>query len=145
METFKSFISEAKEKKMFIDDERNPKKIKFDYIVRNYKEVMKNFDKYGSPSYISFDHDLGEKSKTGFDVAKNMVERDLDKKGGWIPKNFTYDVHSANPVGKKNISGLLDNYLEKRKKMVEIKFMFWLSVISVILGMIALNVASVLS
>ena len=115
MKKFKSFITEAKNKKMFIDDERNPKKIKFDYIVRNYKEVMKNFDKYGCPSYISFDHDLGEKSKTGFDVAKNMVERDLDKKGGWIPKNFTYDVHSANPVGKKNISGLLDNNLEKRK------------------------------
>ena len=36
MKTFKSFITEAKNKKMFIDDERNPKKIKFDYIVRNY-------------------------------------------------------------------------------------------------------------
>ena len=115
MEKFSEFITEAKADKITVDDERNPKKIKFDYIVRNYKEVMKNFDKYGSPSYISFDHDLGEKSKTGFDVAKNMVERDLDKKGRWIPKNFTYDVHSANPVGKKNISGLLDNYLEKRK------------------------------
>ena len=115
MKTFKSFIVEARKYKLFIDDEREPAKIKFDYIARDYKETMKIFDKYGSPSYISFDHDLGEKSKTGFDVAKNMVERDLDKKGGWIPKNFTYDVHSANPVGKKNISGLLDNYLEKRK------------------------------
>ena len=45
-----------------------------------------------------------------------MVERDLDKKGRWIPKNFTYDVHSANPVGKKNIVGLLDNYLEKKEE-----------------------------
>ena len=43
-----------------------------------------------------------------------MVERDLDKNGSWIPKNFTYDVHSANPAGKKNIEGLLNNYLEKR-------------------------------
>ena len=115
MKTFKSFILEAKQKKMFIDDERNPKKIKFDYIARDYKETMKLFDKYGCPSFNSFDHDLGAKSKTGFDITKNMVERDLDKKGRWIPNNFTYDVHSANPVGKKNISGLLDNYLEKRK------------------------------
>ena len=45
-----------------------------------------------------------------------MVERDLHKKGGWIPKNFTYDVHSANLVGKKNIVGLLDNYLEKKEE-----------------------------
>ena len=115
MKKFKSFITEARKYKLFIDDERNPKKIKFDYIARDYKETMKIFDRYGCPSYISFDHDLGANSKTGFDITKNMVERDLDKKGRWIPKNFTYDVHSANPVGKKNISGLLDNYLEKRK------------------------------
>jgi len=34
---------------------------------------------------------------------------------------------------------------KKRFDLMEIKFMFWFSVISVILGMIALNVASVLS
>ena len=114
MESFKSFIAEARKYKLFVDDEREPTK-KFDYIARDYKETMKLFDKYGCPSFISFDHDLGAKSKTGFDITKNMVERDLDKKGRWIPNNFTYDVHSANPVGKKNIEGLLDNYLEKRK------------------------------
>ena len=121
MKSFKSFhdawdaIDHLIEgKKMFIDDEREPKKIRFDYIVRDYKEVMQSFDKNGCPSFISFDHDLGKRSKTGFDIAKDMVERDLDKNGKWISKNFTYDVHSANPVGKKNIEGLLNNYLEKR-------------------------------
>jgi hypothetical protein len=107
---------EARNYKMFIDDERHPaKNKKFDYIVRDYKEAMKIFNKQGCPSFISFDHDLGTRSKTGFDIVKNMVERDLDKRSRWIPNNFTYDVHSANPVGKKNIEGLLDNYLEKRK------------------------------
>ena len=41
-------------------------KIKFDYISRDYNETMKIFDKHGCPSFISFDHDLGAKSKTGF-------------------------------------------------------------------------------
>ena len=114
MKTFKSFIAEARKYKLFIDDEREPAKIKFDYIARDYKETMKIFDKNGCPAYISFDHDLGSNSKTGFDIVKDMVERDLDKNGRWIPKNFDYYVHSANPVGKKNIEGLLDNYLKKR-------------------------------
>ena len=114
MKTFKSFIAEARKYKLFIDDEREPAKIKFDYIARDYKENMKIFDKNGCPAYISFDHDLGSNSKTGFDIVKDMVERDLDKNGRWIPKNFDYYVHSANPVGKKNIEGLLDNYLGKR-------------------------------
>ena len=113
MISFKSFIAEARKYKLFIDDEREPTK-KFDYIARDYKETMKLFDKYGCPSFISFDHDLGTRSKTGFDITKDMVERDIDKNGSWIPKNFTYDVHSANPAGKKNIEGLLNNYLEKR-------------------------------
>ena len=114
MKTFKSFIAEARKYKLFIDDEREPAKIKFDYIARDYKETMKIFDKNGCPAYISFDHDLGSNSKTGFDIVKDMVERDLDKNGRWIPKNFDYYVHSANPVCKKNIEGLLDNYLGKR-------------------------------
>ena len=114
MKTFKSFIAEARKYKLFIDDERETAKIKFDYIARDYKETMKIFDKNGCPAYISFDHDLGSNSKTGFDIVKDMVERDLDKNGRWIPKNFDYYVHSANPVGKKNIEGLLDNYLGKR-------------------------------
>ena len=114
MKRFKSFIAEARKYKLFIDDEREPAKIKFDHIARDYKETMKIFDKNGCPAYISFDHDLGSNSKTGFDIVKDMVERDLDKNGRWIPKNFDYYVHSANPVGKKNIEGLLDNYLGKR-------------------------------
>ena len=35
MKSFKSFITEVRKYKLFIDDERNPKKIKFDHIVRN--------------------------------------------------------------------------------------------------------------
>ena len=73
MKSFKQHLTEAKRYTMFIDDERNPVK-KFDYIVRDYKETMKIFDRHGCPTFISFDHDLGDKSKTGFDISKNISE-----------------------------------------------------------------------
>lgn len=43
-----------------------------------------------------------------------VLERDLNDKGAFIPKNFTFEVHSANPPGAENIRGLLNNYLEQR-------------------------------
>ncbi len=73
----------------------------------------------GCPSYISFDHDLGESTATGqplesgFDLAKWLVNSDLDGTIT-IPSDFKYDIHSANPVGVANIRGLLDKYLRFR-------------------------------
>jgi hypothetical protein len=49
-------------------------------------------------SHISFDHDLGE-GKTGYDVAKLIEELAYDKE--LAP--MTWDIHSANPVGRKRI------------------------------------------
>jgi hypothetical protein len=51
---------------------------------------------------ISLDHDLGEDSLTGYDIAKKMVELSL-----W-PKDIY--CHSANPVGRINILALLQRY-----------------------------------
>lgn len=48
--------------------------------------------------YISFDHDLGTEL-TGYDVAKWIEERVFS---GWN-LYMEYDIHSANPVGRKNI------------------------------------------
>ncbi len=50
---------------------------------------------------ISLDHDLGEE-KTGYDVAKFMVENNI-----FPDKIYT---HSANPVGVANIYQLLNHY-----------------------------------
>ena len=54
---------------------------------------------------ISFDHDLGE-TKSGYDVAKYIVENDIPIK--------EYKVHSANPVGRFNIEQLLNHYGYKK-------------------------------
>lgn len=33
-----------------------------------------------------------------------------------FPENFSFYVHSANPVGKKNIEAYLNNYFEFKNK-----------------------------
>lgn len=71
----------------------------------------------GCPDYISFDHDLGDiGTKTGKDVANWIVERDQELEGKFIPENFEFNVHSANPVGTENIEGLLKQYLSFRQR-----------------------------
>lgn len=53
---------------------------------------------------VSLDHDLGENVKTGYDVAK-WVEREVVEEGF---ENFpVIHIHSANPVGRKNIEAAL--------------------------------------
>lgn len=52
---------------------------------------------------VCLDHDLGENQKTGYDLAKWMVE--------FVnPSQCYFSVHSMNVVGKENISQLLLNY-----------------------------------
>lgn len=96
--------------KMFIDDERYP--VDGSFICRSMEDFECAVQVYGFPSYISFDHDLGE-GPTGYDIAKLIVEMDLNS--GVMPDNFSYYVHSQNPIGKANIEGLLNNYMENNK------------------------------
>ena len=113
---------------IFLDDERNLEDVtwinypKFDSIVtlRQYHEfedyidalVIKNVGLEGL--YFSFDHDLGledfewKKELTGHDCAHYLVEIMGETKTD--PNSITTYVHSKNPVGKKNIEGLLESY-----------------------------------
>jgi hypothetical protein len=98
--------------KMFLDDERMP--VGDDWvIVRSVPEAIACVEKNGIPNFISFDHDL-EHRLTGYDFAKWLVERDLDI--GDMPADFTFYVHSQNPVGKANIEGLLNQYLAFKRR-----------------------------
>ena len=101
--------------KLYIDDIRDPVSDEF-VIVRSYADAVHYFRKNGCPVYISFDHDLGTvDALTGYDIAKWLVERDLNDNGSFIPADFDYNVHSANPVGAANITGLFKNYLETKE------------------------------
>lgn len=97
---------------LFLDDERTPRTNRPWIIARSFHEAT-NLCLFRCPDHISFDHDLGEHSPSGMQFARYLVERDMATPG-YIPENFTYDVHSANPVGRDNIIGLLNNYLENR-------------------------------
>jgi len=99
---------------MYLDDLRDPPQNKQWLIVRSSKEAIDYVKKHGMPEYCSFDHDLGGEDTTMV-FLKWLVDQDIHRGGNVIPDNFSYDVHSANPVGVKNISGLLDNYLHFRK------------------------------
>lgn len=99
---------------MYLDDIRIPK-TKFNVIIRSYEEAVDYISQHGIPTYISFDHDLGINSdnsltKSGYDLAKWIVESVMENSLSF-PKNFDFNVHSANPIGKHNIESLLNNYL----------------------------------
>jgi|LWDU01.1.fsa_nt_gi hypothetical protein len=91
-------------------------------IVKHYYEFVSYIKENGIPDFLSFDHDLSfdhylsenqegdidynnMEEKTGYDCAKWLVQYCLEN-------NLTipdYYVHSANPVGKKNIECFLSN------------------------------------
>lgn len=97
---------------LYLDDERIPKTDRHWKIVRSYDEAVSYVIAYGLPTHVSFDHDLGL-GKSGYDFAKWIVEYDLDHPGT-IPDGFSFNVHSANPVGAANISGLITSYLRSK-------------------------------
>jgi hypothetical protein len=106
------------EYKLFVDDERFPPDDDPAapwVIVRNMEEATHTILTMGFPIMISFDHDLGENIPTGFDIAKWLVDYDLDF--DVIPVDFDFYVHSQNPVGASNIEGLLRGYLNHKNQL----------------------------
>jgi hypothetical protein len=132
--------------KLFLDDIRIPRQSydythnliyteKDWIIVRTFKEFMSYLSEHGLPDLISFDHDLADehyrpsmynpdehysnyytdgtfKEKTGYCCAKALIDYCIDNDKD-VPK---FLVHSMNPVGKKNITSILENYQKFRKK-----------------------------
>lgn len=82
-------------------------------IARSYDEAVAAFAERGMPVFASFDHDLGD-GKDGMSVVRFMIEHDLDHAS--LPREFAYEVHSANPVGRENIARLLESYLGARSR-----------------------------
>lgn len=101
--------------KLYLDDIRNLPNESYT-LVRSYDEALKYVKENGIPAFISFDHDLGvdENEKllpTGYDFAKYLVDMDMNNILVF-PKDFSFYVHSANPVGKQNIESYLNGYLK---------------------------------
>jgi len=109
--------------RMFVDDIRNPNWIYPDLdtgdwqVCRTMQEAQDVIADLGWPNWISFDHDLGEDIPTGFDFALWLVNQDLDHHT--MPVDFSFAVHSANPVGAENIRLLLEGYLSHRARQTD--------------------------
>ena len=100
--------------KLFLDDIRTPPDNTW-AVVRSFDEGVEYITKNGVPDVISFDHDLGLE-ESGYDFAKWLVEQHLD--GNIDISNIKIQIHSANPVGRKNIEGLFVSFrkfLEEEK------------------------------
>lgn len=92
--------------RIFLDDVRYPST--FDWqIIRKASTCIDIFWIYGHYiTEISFDHDLGDDvDGTGYDVAK-WIEKQCYLGNMKCPK---WSVHSANPVGRKNIESAMKN------------------------------------
>ena len=86
-------------KKLFLDDIRMPPDDSWT-IVHNYDDCISALT-YHVWDEISLDHDLGDDSKTGYDVVKWLEERAANGLGRFVPTII--NIHSANPVGRKNM------------------------------------------
>lgn len=95
---------------LYLDDERHPQTDRPWQVVRSYDEAVAYITKHGIPNYISFDHDIASEPNTGYTFAKWLVDQDLDGIHRF-PKDFAFNVHSANPVGHRNIDAYLTQYL----------------------------------
>ena len=94
---------------LFIDDVRVPDENTV--LARSVPEALHLIRDNGFPSRISFDHDLGDNTETGYDFLNLIIEKVLDKE--WqIPNDFSFEVHSDNPVGSENIRLKFNNFLK---------------------------------
>lgn len=102
--TQKESAEEAESVRMWLDDERRMPE-GFNLHVRTAKDAIEAI-KSGRVRKVSLDHDLGDPGfGTGYDVAKFIEESAFN--GSISPLQVS--VHSANPVGAKNIKRCIDN------------------------------------
>ena len=108
---------------LFIDDERVPMDVKWGtwqdqalyrdgewVIAQNWLDVLEIVVTFGFPRLISFDHDLGDGEKTGYEIAQKLCDMIMD--GLQLPDDFEFKVHSKNPVGSENIRRYMNNFLK---------------------------------
>lgn len=108
--------------KLFLDDVRYPPDKEFvahgnEWVVaRSYDDAVWCIENYGIPYHISFDHDLasehyiiGGGEKDGYQFAKWFSDYVLLGEYD-LPEDFSYNVHSMNPVGSKRIKDWMEDF-----------------------------------
>jgi hypothetical protein len=123
--------------KLYLDDLRYPDLHPDWRIARNYHDAVWMVKNYGLPYHVAFDHDLADvhynldsdygplddfvdgtprcsspREFTGYDFAKWFCQWVMDNDVDLT--NFTWSVHSANPVGAANITKYMTSFMKDR-------------------------------
>jgi hypothetical protein len=97
---------------LFLDDERFPfPNTECVVIARNFDQAVKVINDLGIPTKISFDHDLGNDSQSGKEFLDWLIYWHLEYAHNLATIQEVI-VHSANPIGARNIKGLWDNFAD---------------------------------
>ena len=88
--------------KLWLDDVRTPPDETWTW-VKTCQEAMNRLV-YNDVVHVSFDHDLGTEL-TGYDLAKEIEKMAYHR----ILPSITWSIHSANPVGRRNIEMAMMN------------------------------------
>ena len=97
---------------MFLDDERFPTTPDW-FVARNSYHAIKAVELYGMPYEIAFDHDLGGDDNAMIFVRK--LELMLDAGEVELPDDFSFSIHSQNPIGAKNIQSYMNQIIDHYK------------------------------
>ena len=101
--------------KLFLDDVRNPKDVKWInlplgpwVIVRNYHDFVKYITSNGLPEFVAFDHDLGQEhyiaGKPKYDEYKEKVFKNPDAmKVKLADLRHNTDIRRLKGVSEKDI------------------------------------------
>lgn len=94
---------------LYLDDERNPMVGNQPVMIaRTVEEAQDIINEHGLPHFMSLDHDLG--------LDKDGNTRTVIEFVIWLAEHFyengppEYVIHSANPVGAKNIESILESW-----------------------------------
>lgn len=91
---------------LFLDDVRSPPDDNW-VVCRSTQEAIEFVSQKGMPDFMSLDHDLGGDDTTMV-FLKRLTNEIWDGKS--IPPK--YQVHSANPVGAKNIVSYMESWIK---------------------------------
>ena len=96
--------------KIWLDDIRDPPDNSWEHFKTGEdltNEIVEQINSQDEAiEEISFDHDLGENCLTGYGVAC-FIESIIN--AGMWKRPIKWTVHSANPVGRKNIEAAMKN------------------------------------
>lgn len=90
---------------LYIDDLRTPPDDRQWVICRSTHEALAAVLDRGLPSFVSFDHDLGDQ-----DTSMVFLRRLVSELWDGITPPPAYQVHSANPVGSRNICSFMESW-----------------------------------